>query len=225
MADEQALDALDALMRARHSSRAFLPDQVPDAVIARIVEVAQRVPSWCNAQPWQLIVTRGEGTEAFRKRMIEAAESGLWGHELDAPKSYDGIYRDRRSDCGWQLYDAVGVKKGDRAGSARQMFENFRLFGAPHTAIVTSDRALGTYGAIDCGAFVTGFTLAAEAAGVGSIPQAAIAGLSAAVRDYFQIPEDRVIVCAISFGYEDKAHPANMFRTSRATPDEVIDWR
>lgn len=225
MIDMLTLEDLEALMTRRHSCRAFLPDQVPDTVIRRIVEVAQKVPSWCNAQPWQLIVTRGAETEAFRTRMIEAAESGLWGHELDAPKAYEGIYRERRSECGWQLYDAVGVAKGDRAGSARQMFENFRLFGAPHTAIVTCARALGTYGAIDCGAFVTGFTLAAEAAGVGSIPQAAIAGLSAAVRPYFGIPEDRVIVCAISFGYEDKAHPANAFRTSRASPDQVIDWR
>lgn len=225
MSEKPDLDSLEILMKARHSCRAFLPDQLPDEVITRIVEVAQRVPSWCNAQPWQLIITRGAATDAFRNCTEEAANSGLWGHELDAPLSYDGVYRDRRRECGWQLYDAVGVEKGDRKGSARQMFENFRLFGAPHVAIVTTDRALGTYGAIDCGSFVTGFTLAAEACGVATIPQAAIAGLSKAVRPHFGIPEDRVIVCAISFGYEDTSHPANAFRTTRATPDEVIDWR
>ena len=36
--------------------------------------------------------------------------------------------------------------------------------------------------------------------------------------------QERRIVCAISFGYEDAEHPANAFRTSRAEPDEVVTW-
>ncbi|MEK9641783.1 MAG: nitroreductase, partial [Paracoccaceae bacterium] len=31
-------------------------------------------------------------------------------------------------------------------------------------------------------------------------------------------------LCAISFGYEDKEHPANQFRTTRAELDEVVAW-
>ena len=45
----------------------------------------------------------------------------------------------------------LGVTKGDRAASMKQAFENFRLFGAPHTAIITSGRELGSYGALDTG--------------------------------------------------------------------------
>ena len=37
--------------------------------------------------------------------------------------------------------------------------------------------------------------------------------------------EDRQILCGISFGYSDTAHPANSFRTTRAAVDEVMDWR
>jgi proline dehydrogenase len=40
------------------------------------------------------------------------------------------------------------VVRGDREASGRQARENFRLFGAPHVAIVTTDAALGTYGAV-----------------------------------------------------------------------------
>jgi hypothetical protein len=32
------------------------------------------------------------------------------------------------------------------------------------------------------------------------------------------------VVCGISFGYEDPAHPANGFRTSRATVGEAARW-
>ena len=41
----------------------------------------------------------------------------------------------------------------------------------------------------------------------------------------FDLPEDRDVLCAISFGYPDLDHPANQFRTDRASPDDVIDWR
>jgi hypothetical protein len=55
--------------------------------------------------------------------------------------------------------------RGDREAYAKQGLENYRLFGAPHVAIVTSDEALGTYGAVDCGAYVNNFLLAAQSLG------------------------------------------------------------
>ena len=220
-----SLPDLDALFARRHSCRAFRPDPVPRGTIAAIVAAARRVPSWCNAQPWQLVVTSGAETERLRAALIRAAQDG--GHDPDVafPSGYSGVYRERRRACGWQLYEAVGVQKGDRAGSARQMMENFRLFGAPHCAILSSPAELGSYGAMDCGGFVAAFTLAAQAAGVASIPQAALAAHAPLLRAQFAIPEDRLILCGIAFGYADPDHPANRFRTARAGVDEIVDWR
>ena len=140
------------------------------------------------------------------------------------PVEYAGVYRDRRRDCGWSLYEAVGVGKGDREGSARQALENFRLFGAPHLAIVTVPEALGTHGVMDCGAWVGNFMLAATASGVGAIAQAAIASWPDLLRAHLDISADHRVVCGISFGYEDGAHPANGFRTSRAPLVELVSW-
>ncbi len=109
--------------------------------------------------------------------------------DLPWPDGYPGIYGDRRRAVAWQLYDAVGVEKGDRAASGRQMMENFRLFGAPHVALLHSPAALGPYGALDCGGFVTAFCLAAQARGVATIPQAAVASHGTFVRDWFGIPD------------------------------------
>jgi nitroreductase len=44
------------------------------------------------------------------------------------------------------------------------------------------------------------------------------------VRGHFGVPEDRLVLCGISFGYEDRAHPATEFRTGRAPLAEVVDW-
>jgi hypothetical protein len=45
------------------------------------------------------------------------------------------------------------------------------------------------------------------------------------IRAHFDLPESRLILCAISFGLPDTDHPANSFRTSRAGLDEVLDLR
>lgn len=218
-------DALLDTLQSRFSCRAFRPDPVPDETITRIISAARHVPSWCNAQPWQVEITRGQGTDTLRTALMETAAKGTPPQpDLDWPASYSGHYKDRRRTCGFQLYDAVGIEKGDRAGRAAQMLRNYALFDAPHVAIIHSPAELGPYGAMDTGGFVTAFTLAATALGVATIPQAAIAAYAPLLRDHLQITDDRLILCAISFGYADAEAPANQFRTDRATPDDIIRW-
>lgn len=218
-------ETLDDILSARFSCRAFLSKPVPQDTVARIISAAQKVPSWCNAQPWHLIVTSGAETERFRDALYATASTTAPTPDMPWPEGYPDVYGDRRRACGFQLYDAVGIEKGDRAASAKQMMENYRLFGAPHVAIVTSPKVLGPYGAMDTGGFVTAFCVAAQALGVASIPQAAIAAQAPFVRDHFGIPDDRQILCAISFGYADPDHPANSFRTDRADVSDVMEWK
>jgi len=220
-----SFDSLDNLLRQRHSCRGFRPGPVPEPMVERIVATAGRVPSWCNAQPWQVIVTRKAETDRLREVFPAEAQTAEAAPDLPFPDAYTGVYRQRRSDCGWALYDAVGVARGDWAGSAAQSLENFRFFGAPHIALVTTDRDLGPYGALDCGAFVTAFTLAAAALGVASIPQAAVAAFAPFLRRWFELPDSRRVLCAISFGYENPNHAANGFRTDRAALGEILTWR
>lgn len=212
---------LEQLLSRRHSCRGFLSKPVPDAVIGRIVEIAQRTASWCNAQPWQIEITRGAGTDAFRELMLAHVEDQPVT-DFEWPTAYQGIYSDRRRACGFALYESVGVARGDKDGYRRQMTENYRFFGAPHVAIISSDEGLAAYGAIDCGGFVANFLNAATALGVATIPQAALTIRSDLVRAHFDLPASRRVVCAISFGYEDTGHPANSFRTERAATADVI---
>ena len=217
-------ETLDGVLSGRFSCRAFLPEPVPRDQIEKIIGAARKVPSWCNAQPWQVIITEGKATDRFRAALYEAAASTAPRPDMAWPEGYPGVYGDRRRACGFQLYDAIGIEKGDRAASARQMMENFRLFGAPHVALITSPAVLGPYGAMDTGGFVTAFCLSAQALGIATIPQAAIAAQAPFVRSHFNIHEDRHILCAISFGYADTGHPANGFRTERADVDAIVDW-
>lgn len=215
---------LNELLVQRHSCRAFLANPVPRDVQERLLQMAQRTASWCNSQPWQVHITEGAATERLRVALRTAPQPGESGADFPWPREYRGVYLERRRECGFALYDSVGIARGDREASARQAQENFRLFGAPHVAIITSDDALETYGAIDCGAYVANFLLAATSLGVATIPQAALASRSQALRKFFGLGNDRRVVCGISFGYADIGHPANAFRTSRVDVNAAATW-
>jgi nitroreductase len=193
-----------------------------------MLELAQRAPSWCNTQPWEVVVTEPEATERFRLALMESAGGGGIGHtsapDFEMPSGYSGVRLDRRRESGWQLYSAVGVPRGDRVAGARQARENIRLFGAPHVAIITLPRELNTYGAVDGGVYLGYLLLAAEALGIAAVPQAALAHHAPFIRHHFGLPDDRAVLVGVSFGYADEEHPANSYRTSRAHRDDVVRW-
>ena len=219
---DDRIGVLEELLGERFSCRGFMPQPVPRATIARILGAAQKTASWCNSQPWRLEIASGAATQKFREVMYAAASSGRSNAgDFPFPREYRGVYLERRRESGFQLYNSLGIARGDKAGYARQALENFNFFGAPHVAIVHTDEALGVYGAIDCGGYVTSFMLAAHALGVATIPQAALAFHSDVVRAHFGLSDDRRVVCGISFGYPDRAHKANSYRTSRAAVTET----
>jgi nitroreductase len=218
---------LGRILTRRFSCRAFRPDPVPHDKIEAFLKLAQLSASWCNSQAWQAIVTEGEGTDRFRKALLDAATTRDGAEpvtDLPRPARYRGRYLERRRETAWALYESVGIEHGDRVGSAQQTLENFRLFGAPHVMIITSDKDLGVYGAVDCGGYVATALLAAQSLGIDTIAQAAIAMQPDCVRRFFNIPDDRLIVCGISFGYADLDHPANAFRTKRDDLEEAVQW-
>lgn len=218
-------ETLEAILQRRHSCRAFLPTPLSRSVIEQILVATQRGASWCNAQPWKVHVVSGNALDNLRAALCARAESATPpAPELDWPREYRGVYQERRRECGWGLYRATGVQKGDREASLKQARENFRMFGAPHVAILTSEKLLGTHGVMDCGAWVANFLLSCTAMGVATIAQAALASYPDILHAHLDIAADRVIVCGISFGYEDTVHPANSFRTTRAPLGEVVSW-
>lgn len=222
---EERIGVLEELLNERFSVRAFLPQPVPRETIARVLAVAQRTASWCNSQPWQVIIASGEAKERFRKAIYAEAGSGApEDTDFPFPREYKGVYLERRRESGFQLYNTLGIPRGDKAGYARQMLENYNFFGAPHVAIIHTDEPLGVYGAIDCGGYVANFILAAQALGLGTIPQAALARHSGLIRRHFDLAGDRRVVCGISFGYADRGHRANSYRTSRAKIADTVTF-
>lgn len=218
------LVALDRLTSGRSTCRAYRHIALDPELIRSIVGMAGRSASWCNVQPWQLVVTETpESTERFRQALMQRVAAHPDNEsDLPFPPSYEGIYRERRRGAGLALYSALGIGPKDSERSAEQALRNFRLFDAPHVAIVTVPAELGPYALVDAGGFVSSFLIAAYAHGVATTPQGALARHAHFVREYFGIPDTQHMICGISFGYAEDAHPVNQFRTTRAAVDDLL---
>ncbi|MDA3635156.1 MULTISPECIES: nitroreductase [Rhodococcus] len=214
--------SLSTLLSSRYSCRAFLPAQVDEETLNERFTLAQRTPSWCNTQPWQVYVTSGDATTQLAEALSVYATSQEPVSCLQLPVGYTGVRADRRREAGYGLYSALGIERSDREGRDAQMARNFDFFGAPHTAVITSAAELGVYGAVDCGAYVSTLLLATQELGLGAVAQGAIAFHTDVVRSELGIPEDQHIVCTVSFGHADTTHPVNAFRTTRADVHEAV---
>ena len=238
---DNALDTVEtkilaSLQARRRSCRKFLPDPIPESTLKRVFTLAQLAASWCNAQPWEVIVTSGQGTERFRKVLYKTAVDDAMSandpkvrsshrrrSDLEMPATYSGVRKERRRKSGRQLYESMGVM-GDREASAKLTLENFRFFDAPHAAVFTSAKELGTYGVLDTGGYLSNLMLVMESFGISSIAQAALAVYSDVVHEFFDIADDQVVVCGMSFGYAQDSHPSNDYRTERAQIAEIVRW-
>ena len=155
---QDRIGVLEELLNERYSVRAFLPKDVDRATIEHVLTTAQRTASWCNSQPWQVIIASGEAKERFRQLIYKEASGGLGDdYDFTPPREYAGVYLERRRESGFQLYNTLGIVRGDKMAYAKQALENYNFFGAPHVAIIHTNEPLGIYGAIDCGAYVIEF--------------------------------------------------------------------
>ena len=174
-------DDYEALARARHSVRAFLPRPVPEALLERLLTTARLAPSGANLQPGRFWAVQGAARErlvtalcqAWRDQLPEAEDYGYF------PRPMPLQLRKRQVAAAQALYGALGVARGDGEGRALQFERNFRFFDAPVALVVTIERDFGAGGYMDLGMCLHGLMLAAQAQGLAfcdalGLPHAAI---------------------------------------------------
>ena len=84
MADQ--LEQFGQLLQRRYSCRGFLTRPVERAIIERVLEAAQRTPSWCNAQPWQVHLASGAATGRLRAALLAHVKTRPAEPELPFPR-------------------------------------------------------------------------------------------------------------------------------------------
>jgi nitroreductase len=213
--------AVDEAISGRRAVRGFLPDPVPEELVRELLATASRAPSGSNIQPWRVAVVTGGTLRALSDDLLAEHERGAAPRpDYDYyPAEWRSPYLDRRRECGWGLYRAVGVARGDREAAHRQRARNHTFFGAPVGVIVGVDRDMGRGSLLDVGMFVQNLMVAARGHGLESCPQVAVVSWPDVVRRRLGIPETEMLVCGVGLGRIDPDEPANALRTSRVPVD------
>lgn len=211
-----AATAVEAIA-SRRAVRAFLPDEVPPALVLQLLDLAARAPSGSNVQPWQVLVLTGAPLAALGAELRALSLAGAVGQEEYAyyPRSWREPYLARRRKVGWDLYASLGIARGDKAATAAQMARNFVFFDAPVGLFFTIDRDLEKGSWLDYGMFLENIMIAARACGLDTCPQAAFNHYGHVITQRLAVPPTQTLVCGMALGYADMSAPENTFATTR----------
>jgi nitroreductase len=229
--------ALSALIRSRRSVRDFLPRPIDKHVLDAVLEDANWAPSWSNTQPYRVAVASGALRDQLAAELCELFDRGMSAQrggalaklkllltrhglpdgDFDTQFTYPNDLQPRRRETGRGLYDLLGIGHHDRAARDTQMRRNFEFFGAPTVLFLFAHRGLREFSVLDTGVYLQTLMLSAQAHGLATCAQGALATWAGPVRQAFEIPAPYRLICGVSIGYAS-AHVVNDFNPGRAAP-------
>ena len=219
------MNTQDAI-RNRKSVRAYLDKEVSNEQINQLLSLASCSPSGANTQPWQVAVIRGETMLKLQRGFEQAFESG---EKVEKDYQYYPLewiepYKQRRVDCGAQLYEALDIKREDRDRRREQWARNYRAFDAPVLLMFLLDGSLEAGSYMDTGMFLQTLMVAATDMGLATCPEAALAEYPDVVRSALGIRKPTKVLCGMALGYEDTSEVVNAYRTPRAEVSTFTSW-
>ena len=220
---EAAVAAVDQAIRSRQSVRAFRPHPVGRATVEELLRLASRSASGSNIQPWRVRVIAGDVKARLTQAIFDAvARDGFEPYQREwnyYPVRWREPFLGRRRKIGWDMYNLLGVPKGDFEGTQQARMRNYEFFGAPVGMIFTLDEDLEIGSWLDLGIYLGSLMIAARGHGLHTCPQAAFADFHSVIRPILDIPESEIIVCAMALGHIDSDAPVNALKTERADLD------
>lgn len=224
---------IDAAIKSRMSTRAFVPRPVAVETITGILRLAARLAPGGHVPPWKVHVLRGASRTSLCEKVCAAhdaakADPALLAHYREEYDYYPGKwaspYLDRRRENGWGLYGLLGIGKTDKDKMHAQHHRNYLFFDAPVGLIFTAHRAQLCSSMVHYGMFLQGIMIASRVQGLHTCPQAAWNGFARIILPHVGARADEVLVCGMALGYADEAAPVNSFHTPRLPVAEFTRW-
>ena len=114
--------------------------------------------------------------------------------------AYPQDLQPRRRDTGHGLYALLGIARNDHAAREQQMRRNFEFFGAPTVLFVFVHAGLREFSVLDAGIWLQSLMLSAQAHGLATCAQGALATWAGPVRAAFDVPPHYKLICGVSIG-------------------------
>jgi nitroreductase len=228
-------------LASRRSTRDFLPTPVPPEIINQILTDALTAPSWSNTRPFKVAVATGEVKDRisneFQSRwaVLSKMMSKGWRSKFRLLRSRYGLPTSNRSiikpyvaelkpraeRVGRELYQSLGVQRGDTEARNAQWGKNYSFFGAPVELFIYIHKSLHIYAASDAGLMMENLMLSAHGYGLGTCAQGAVNIWDDVVREEFEVSKDYRLLCGIAIGYPSNAK-VNSFQANRIDVSELL---
>ena len=215
-------------VKSRRSVRQFLDKPVDKAILEQILETAQRAPSGGNTQPWSAVVVGGDALKDITAKIKEKAKTAPMGENVEYaiyPKDLEGRYEAQRRAVGIEMFNSIGLERGDGAGRVAQMAKNWDSFGAPVQLFTYTRKYMGPPQWSDMGMWLQSVMLLLREAGLDSCAQEIWAMYGTYMRELLNIDDDHIFFCGMAIGYRDPDAPINNFDVPRVPISDAIEFR
>ena len=218
------MDAIECI-KNRKSIRKFKTEPLSKEIITDIIDIAKWSPSYKNSQPWELVILSGAKKEALSKILTDLIGAGKKPcPDIPEPESWPQAEGDRIADLYRKRTEATGIDLNAPKVIKQAKLVNSNFYGAPHALYLFQESSLTPWSLFDLGLFAQTLMLAANARGIGTVPQAFAVDYAEDIKKFLDIPETKRLVLGISMGYPDLESPVNAFRTDRAATDDFMRW-
>ena len=228
-------------LSTRRSTREFARTQPPEELIQQLINDALTAPSWSNTRPFKVCVATGQVRERISTEFLSRWErlskfrngnlltkiamllkgAGLPTSNRLLARGYVPELKPRAERVGKELYEWLGVKRGDRKARDEQWAKNYQFFDAPVELFIYIHKSLHIFAANDAGLMLENLILSAHARGLGTCLQGAVVIWDDIIRDEFDVPSDYKILTGLAIGYPKDSH-ANNFGAHRLAPSEIV---
>lgn len=227
-------------LASRRSTREFQPTPLPEGVIEDLLSDALTAPSWSNTRPFKVAIANGDVkdriSEEFQGRwevLARFRSGGIWtkikillrGYGLPTSnrlmiRPYVPELKPRAERVGKELYEWIGIQRGDRKARDAQWGRNYDFFGAPVELFIYIHKSLHVYAANDAGLMLQNLILSAHARGLGTCLQGAVILWDDVIRKEFKISDDYRLLTGLAIGYPKDAK-INEFKAHRLLVEDV----
>ena len=233
------MDVSTALAQ-RRSIRDFKADPIPPELLNAVLADARWAPSWSNTQPYRLGIASGALRDTISSKLCALYDEGMalqraapWTRlaallsgkvpkgDYAVPREYPEDLQPARRATGFGLYGVLGIAREDKPAREKQMRKNYEFFGAPTVIFLFAHEGLGHYATLDAGIWLQSFMLAAQARGLGTCAQGALAVWPEPIRAAFDVPPRYRLLCGCSVGFP-AATPVNAFNPDRPAAEALL---
>jgi nitroreductase len=222
------MELIEAIKK-RKTYRGYKSDPIPEKVLHEIMELAVRAPSWANTQPWEFAVVTGKKLAAIKEGFLSQTEKDP-NPDLAFPRFFPEPYRSRLPAMR-RGPDADKIRDDKELRKERQIM-SAKMYGCSCVVYIYTERSfytqenqgLNVYPVFDCGLAAENIMLAAVNYGLGTTVAAQAVPYPDIVRKVLGLPDSKLIVIGIFFGYPDTENPQYSTYSDRAPFETLVKF-